>query len=79
VTNYLDITVRLPITEQPPNLDIELLRKMLFGYVQGVLVPVNNLITADSMEWPPFVMHWHSSTNRDACDGCIEIAQDGVN
>jgi hypothetical protein len=52
---------------------------MLFGYVQGVLVPVHGLKVIDPVDQPRYNMHYHQSTRRDACAGCMEIAQDGVN
>lgn len=79
MTQYLDVTVRIPLEEIPPGFDPNNVRTMLFGYVQGVLVPVHGLKVVDPIDQPRYTMHYHKSTRRDACAGCMEIAQDGVN
>ena len=77
--HYFDVTVRIPMEKVPPDFDAERLRDDIRSHIQGVIVPLHEYATDEPQQWSDFHMHWHSSTSRDACYGCIEIAQDGVN
>lgn len=74
----LYVTVPIELESLPTGFDRDLVCDKFTAYRDGTLVPLLELKTSPDQNGDVF-SHWHESTRHDACNTCIEIAQDGRN
>lgn len=74
----LYVTVPIELESLPTGFDRDLVASKFESYRDGTLVPLLELKASPDQCGEVFT-HWHSSTRMDACESCIEIAQDGRN
>lgn len=77
----IQVNARVEIEGRVPSqMDWDSFEYDIYKFIHGTLIPKYGLTRAhDSQQANRFTKHIHTSTDYEACNGCVQAAQDGEN